>query len=86
MRKLRSKRQKKAARTVICSCREASDATCFSQMRRFAAEELVRAMTHASVEMNIPQYGDEKMKICPTIEKSRLSGHFNLSKISDITR
>jgi hypothetical protein len=55
-------------------------------MRRFAAEELVRAMTHASVEMNIPQYGDEKMKICPTIEKNRLSGHFNLSKISDITR
>jgi hypothetical protein len=32
------------------------------------AEELSRAMTHASVELNIPQYGDEKMKICPIIE------------------
>jgi hypothetical protein len=37
------------------------------------AEELSRAGAHASVELNIPQYGDEKMKICPIIEISRLS-------------
>jgi hypothetical protein len=35
------------------------------------AEELLRAATHASVELNIPQYGDGKMKICPIIEICR---------------
>jgi hypothetical protein len=42
--------QKKAARTVICSCREASDATCISRIRKVLAEELSRAATHASVD------------------------------------
>jgi hypothetical protein len=58
----------------------------FQPDEALAAEELVRAATHASVEMNIPQCGDEKIKICPTIEKNRLSGHFTPGKILDITR
>jgi hypothetical protein len=73
--------KKKAARTVICSCREASDATCISRM----AEELSRAGTHASVELNIPQYGDEKMKICPIIEISRFSKPFLRPEKSEMT-
>jgi hypothetical protein len=37
------------------------------------AEELSRAVIHASVELNIPQCGDEKMKICSIIEICCLS-------------
>ena len=37
--------QKKTARTVTCSCREASDATCVSQV--IVTEIISRAITHA---------------------------------------
>jgi hypothetical protein len=57
--------QKKAARTVICSCREASDATCISRgwLKNFYGRRFTLPLI-----LNIPQCGDEKMKICPIIE------------------
>jgi hypothetical protein len=42
--------KKKAARTVVCSCREASDATRIQPETTLRAEELLRAATHAHVE------------------------------------
>src|SRR5579862_2439469 len=66
--------KKKAARTVICSCREASDATCISQVVLCGLMNFHGRKLSLTLNQNIPQYGCEKTKICSIIEISRLAG------------
>jgi hypothetical protein len=59
---------------VLCSCREASDATCISRIRCYRLKNFHGRQLTLTLNKNIPQYGCEKMKICSIIEISHFLG------------